>query len=86
MRHHRELEEILATAGDKEFKALFDGAFEELEEIPDEVHENIATTQAEYLTIAYDRAEVGFDTLTAASGHATDALMVKNAYEGTSGC
>ena len=59
---------------------------EELVEISDTLRENVATTQAEYLAVAYDMAEAGFDTLTEAAEHATDALLVKNAYGGTTGC
>ena len=57
---------------------------EELDEISGTLRENVATTQAEYLDVAYDMA--GFDTLTEAAEHATDALLVKNAYGGTTGC
>ena len=45
------------------------------------VLENVATTQAEYLSTAYDKADAGFDTLTAAAQHATDMLIVRQAYE-----
>ena len=37
----------------------------------------------EYLTVAYELAEKGFDSLTKAAEHATDMLTVRNAYEGT---
>ena len=45
-----------------------------------EVEENIATTQAEYLANAQIRADEGFDSLTQAAFHATDALDVFHAY------
>ena len=45
-----------------------------------EVEENIATTQAKYLVNAQVRADEGFDSLTQAAGHATDALEVFHAY------
>jgi hypothetical protein len=76
----------VAAGGDEGLMELFDAACEQLEDIPDHVHENVATIQAEYLTVAYETAEAGFDTFAAAAEHATDTLVVKNAYEGTSGC
>ena len=44
--------------------------------------ENVATTQAEYLAVALDKAEEGFDEPTPAFEHATDMLLVRNAYAG----
>ena len=51
-----------------------------LKQVISEVEENIATTQAEYLANAQVRADEGFDSLTQAAGHATDALEVFHAY------
>ena len=45
-----------------------------------EVEENIATTQAECLANAQIKADEGFDSLTQAAFHATDALDVFHAY------
>ena len=42
----------------------------------------MATTQAEYLAVALDKAEEGFDEPTPAFEHATDMLLVRNAYAG----
>ena len=44
------------------------------------VEENVATTQAEYLANAQTKADDGFDSLTEAAVHATDALEVFHAY------
>ena len=51
-----------------------------LKQVISEVEENIATTQAEYLANAQIRADEGFDSLTQAAFHATDALDVFHAY------
>ena len=51
-----------------------------LEQMISEVEENIATTQAEYLANAQVRADEGFDSLTQAATHATDALQVFHTY------
>lgn len=48
--------------------------------------ENVATTQAEYLTVALEKADKGFPDLTSATEHATDMLMVHNAYNGKEHC
>ena len=48
-----------------------------------EREENVATTQVEYLAVALDKAEEGFDEPTRpAFEHATDMLLVRNAYAG----
>ena len=47
---------------------------------------NVATTRAEYLAVALDKAEHGFDSHTEAAEHATDMLLVRNAYEGMPHC
>ena len=44
------------------------------------VEENVATTQAEYLANAQIRADQGFDSLTHAAAHTSDALEVFHAY------
>jgi|TARA_B110000046_G_scaffold14713_1_gene14195 hypothetical protein len=46
----------------------------------------VATTQAEYLTVALEKADKGFPDLTSATEHATDMLMVHNAYNGKEHC
>ena len=49
-------------------------------ELPPEVHENVRSTQAEYMSVAAERADAGFDTLSAVCEHATDMLMVRDTY------
>ena len=44
--------------------------------------ENVRTTQAEYLAVAAAKADEGFDSLSEAAAHATDMLMVRDAYAG----
>jgi hypothetical protein len=48
--------------------------------VPSDALLNVLMTQAEYLCVASERADAGFDTLGEACEHATDMLMVRDAY------